>query len=153
MPILKVLSLFVSLAGVWLASVVVVGREQEPEPAMRLEVLPSTWTREQVDLVMESFNTSLGVDCAYCHPEDPEAPPRAPGEDPVLDYADDSKEEKIASRFMITLTNEINASLEDEIVSCYTCHLGKSTPAFSPSAGWGRARFTLRPAGPTVPAN
>lgn len=118
---------------------------------MQLEVLPKTWTREQVNLVMETFNTSLGVDCEYCHAEDADAPPAAVGQKPELDYASDEKQEKAASRRMIELVMSINADLEDEIVSCYTCHAGKSTPAFTPSQGWGRGRFTFTESGPTVP--
>lgn len=119
---------------------------------MQLEVLPKTWTREQVDLIMETFNTSLGVECSYCHAEDPDALPAGSGEEPELDYASDEKQEKAAARAMIGLVMNINAELEDEIVSCYTCHQGKSTPPFTPSAGWGRGRFTLSPSGPTPPA-
>lgn len=148
------------LGAMWLASLAAVAQQssasgrtdQSPAP-MQLEVLPKTWTREQVDLVMEAFNTSLGVECSFCHAEDPDAPPPGPGESPALDYASDEKQEKAVSRSMITLTMEINESLEDEIVSCYTCHAGKSTPAFTPSAGWGRGRFTFSPRGPTVPSS
>lgn len=143
-------------AGVWLATTAFTAwqgpaPEGAPTP-MQLEVLPKDWTREQVDLVMETFNTSLGVDCDYCHAEDPTAPPAAPGEKPRLDYASDDKQEKAVSRLMIGLVMAINDDLEDEIVSCYTCHNGKATPAFTPAKGWGRGRFTFVPEGPTVPA-
>lgn len=123
-----------------------------PAEAMQLEVLPKTWTRAQVDLVMEAFNTSLGVDCDYCHVIEEGGPPVAPGEKPRLDYASDEKQEKAVSRTMIRMVMAINEDLEDEIVSCYTCHHGKSTPPFSPATGWGRGRFTFSPKGPTVPA-
>lgn len=151
-------TVFIATAVVWLATSALAMRQSTPSgagtpPPMQLEVLPKDWTREQVDLVMETFNTSLGVDCDYCHAEDPDAPAPAPGEAPLLDYASDDKQEKAVSRRMISLVMAINEDLEDEIVSCFTCHNGTETPAFTPSQGWGRGRFTLTPAGPTVPAD
>lgn len=145
----------VGALGIWLVSTAAValpatrGQQTTSEP-MQLEVLPRTWTREQVDLVMETFNTSLGVDCDCCHVE--ASGPAPSGEKPRLDYASDEKQEKAVSRRMISLTMAINEDLEDEIVSCYTCHNGKATPALSPAAGWGLGRFTFTEKGPTVPA-
>jgi hypothetical protein len=145
-----------ALLSIWAAGSVVralqtVAPSTGAPAEMALEVLPKNWTREQVDLVMETFNTSLGVDCDYCHAEDPDAPAPGPGEKPRLDYASNEKQEKAVSRMMVSLVMAINDDLEDEIVSCYTCHNGKATPAFTPSQGWGRGRFTFSRGGPTAP--
>lgn len=147
---------FILAAVAWAAgaTTIVTGQSTETvvlQEPMRLEVLPKAWTRAQVELVMEAFNTSLGVECEYCHAEASGGRTAAPGEPPALDYASDAKEEKRVSRFMIQLVMDINTDLEDEIVSCYTCHVGKTTPALTPSTGWGRGRFTFTEQGPTVP--
>jgi hypothetical protein len=123
-----------------------------------LKVLPKTWSRQQVGALMNTFNESLGVQCAHCHAEDPTAPPPAAGQNPRLDYALDTKKEKDIAREMIKAvmaTNDGTKALGDaavtEKVSCWTCHRGEKAPAKAPAAGWGRGSFTLSTAGPVIP--
>lgn len=123
-----------------------------------LKVLPKTWSRQQVGAVMQTFTESLGVQCAHCHAEDPNAPPPAAGRGPALDYASDAKKEKDLSREMIKMVMTINDATKGvgdaavtEKVSCFTCHNGQKKPAAAPAAGWGRGSFTLSQAGPVIP--
>lgn len=164
----KVSSLFLIAGAVWIAGAALVaqapaaegGRQGgAPQAPMDLKVLPKSWTRQQVGALMNTFNTSLGVQCSHCHAEDPNAPPPAPGQNPRLDYALDTKPEKEIARHMITMTMDLNkaarqptdeASLEK--LSCFTCHRGDTTPAKAPAEGWGRGNFALTEAGPVVPA-
>lgn len=134
------------------------GRGAAPAAPTNLKVLPKSWSRQQVQAVMATFNESLGVQCAHCHAEDPAAPPPAAGQNPRLDYALDTKKEKDIAREMIKAvmaTNEGTKGLGDaavtEKVSCWTCHRGEKAPAKAPAAGWGRGSFTLSTAGPVVP--
>ncbi len=158
--------LFVIAGAAWLAGAVVIAQGPPagagggaPQAPMKLEVLPKTWSRQQVGALMQTFNTSLGVQCSHCHAEDPAAPPPAPGQNPRLDYSLDTKPEKGIARHMITATMNLNAAARQpgepdtvEKVSCYTCHRGAETPAKAPAEGWGRGNFSLSAAGPVVPA-
>lgn len=135
------------------------GRGGAPQAPQNLKVLPSTWTLAQVRNLMQTFNTSLGVQCTYCHSADPNAPaPPAGGRGPATDYTLDLKEEKAIARKMISMVMALNADalkgLGDpgtpEKVSCYTCHAGQTFPAVAPKDGWGRGGFSLLPAGPVV---
>lgn len=163
----KLSSLFVLLGAVWIAGTALVAQAPPaggraggaPQAPMDLKVLPTTWTRQQVGALMNTFNTSLGVQCSHCHAEDPNAPPPAAGQNPRLDYALDTKPEKEVARGMIKMTMNLNASTRAagdadtvEKVSCFTCHRGAETPAAAPEGGWGRGSFALHAAGPVVPA-
>ncbi|ODS58597.1 MAG: hypothetical protein ABS36_03455 [Acidobacteria bacterium SCN 69-37] len=158
-------SLFVIAGAVWLAGAVLVaqgpppgGPGGAPQEPMHLEVLPKTWTRQQVGALMTTFNASLGVQCSHCHAEDPNAPPPNPGQNPRLDYSLDTKPEKEVARGMIKMTMNLNAATRGpaddasvEKVSCFTCHRGAETPDKQPAEGWGRGSFALTEAGPVVP--
>lgn len=135
------------------------GAGRGPATPMQLKVLPKTWTRQQVGALMATFAESLGVTCAHCHAEDPNAPPPAAGQQPRLDYALDTKKEKDIARDMIKMvmaanndTKSIGDAAVAEKVSCFTCHRGDKKPAFTPPNGWGRGNFSLSEAGPVVPA-
>jgi hypothetical protein len=162
----KLSSLFVLSGAVWLAGTALVAQAPAGPPAggggaqapMDLKVLPTTWSRQQVGALMNTFNTSLGVQCSHCHAEDPNAPPPNPGQNPRLDYKLDTKPEKEVARAMIKMTMDLNAAARRpgdadtvEKVSCYTCHRGAETPANAPEAGWGRGSFSLSQAGPVLP--
>jgi hypothetical protein len=118
--------------------------------------VPKNWTRQQVGSVMQTFVESLGATgCGHCHTADPTAPAPQPGQNPRYDSALDDKPDKEMSRKMMQMVAKLNgdlASLGDttkaEKVSCFTCHQGQKTPAFTPAAGWGRGSFTLSEAGP-----
>ena len=163
----KVSSLFVIAGAVWLAGAALVaqgppagaGRQGGAQAPMDLEILPKNWSRQQVGALMQTFNTSLGVQCTHCHAEDPAAPPPLPGQNPRLDYKLDTKPEKEIARAMIKMTMDLNAAARQptddpsvEKLSCFTCHRGDTAPAKAPAEGWGRGNFALTEAGPVVPA-
>lgn len=134
------------------------GRQGGAQAPMELTVLPETWSRQQVGALMQTFNTSLGVECSHCHTEDPDAPAPLPGQNPRLDYALNTKPEKEIALNMIRMTMNLNegARLPDEDasvekVSCFTCHRGEQTPDKEPADGWGRGSFSLSEEGPVVP--
>ena len=124
-----------------------------------LQVLPRSWTTQQVGALMRTFTTSLGVQCTHCHSEDPDAPPPDPGQAPRLNYALDTKPTKDVARKMIAMVMDINdtalSGVGDaavaEKVTCYSCHRGDTTPVNVPPDGWGRGVFSLSEAGPVVP--
>lgn len=163
----KLSSYFVLAGAVWVAGAAVVAQGPPAEgrgagaaqAPMDLKVLPTTWSRQQVGALMNTFNTSLGVQCSHCHAEDPNAPPPAAGQNPRLDYQLDTKPEKEVARGMIKMTMDLNTAArhagEDETVekvSCFTCHRGSETPDKAPAEGWGRGSFSLSQAGPVLPA-
>lgn len=155
---MKLSSLFVVLGAVWMGGAALVAQGAAAQEPTNLQVLPKTWTRQQINALMQTFNTSLGVQCAHCHTEDPDAPDPLPGQNRRLDYALDTKPTKEISRVMIKMTMDLNTAARQpgesdtlEKMSCYTCHRGQETPAFTPDGGWGRGNFALHPAGPTVP--
>jgi hypothetical protein len=135
------------------------GRGGPNAPPKNLKVLPKEWTTRQVGTLMQTFTQSLGVRCDYCHEEDPNAAPPAPGRPPRLDYSLDGKKEKDVARNMITMVMEINANYVKNVgdvnvpekVSCFTCHQGDKKPALTPVNGWERGGFSLLPAGPPTP--
>jgi YVTN family beta-propeller protein len=97
-----------------------------------LKVLPKGLTGQQVHDLMEQWGTGLGMSCAACHAEDK----RRVGQDgrPLLNFASDSKPEKVAARLMYTMTEEINEKYIARIdgsgmpVTCGTCHHGRMGP-------------------------
>src|SRR3954467_2196753 len=79
-----------------------------PPPPQNLKVLPKTWTRQQVQAVMQTFVESLGQQapaqgapppakgqgegCLHCHVQGKETPPGARG--PAPDFASDENPNK-----------------------------------------------------------
>lgn len=101
-----------------------------PKP-VNLKVLPKNIAPEQLIRIMRGFTGSLGVECGFCHAENPQTH--------KLDFASDAKDEKATARLMISMTRDINeqfmskvsdpdATAEDKRVSCGTCHRGHSMP-------------------------
>jgi outer membrane lipoprotein-sorting protein len=78
---------------------------------------------DQVIPAMQYFNASLGVECNFCHVNQPEWAPDK-----------DDKEEKRTARQMISMTEAINKnSFEGKPeVGCATCHSGHSHPVAVP---------------------
>jgi tetratricopeptide (TPR) repeat protein len=109
---------------------------------------------------MQQFTRALGVGCTYCHVEqtapllsveeqqaaqaaaaaNPQQGGRGRGRGrggPQMDYAADDRRQKRTARFMLTMTNDINARLDAAIrkpaasvvhVQCMTCHRGVTNP-------------------------
>ena len=78
---------------------------EEPAPT-NLKVLPKSMTGEQVHDLMHKWEAELGTECSTCHAADPTKIGR--NGKPRLNFADDSKKEKLAARLMVKMTDEIN---------------------------------------------
>jgi hypothetical protein len=102
-----------------------------PAPT-NLQVLPKNLTGEQVHEIMEKWEGSLGAHCNTCHAADPKN--IGPNGRPRLNFADDSKEDKLTARLMYRMTEDINKNYiakvpnSDTGVSCGTCHRGHLGP-------------------------
>ena len=102
-----------------------------PAPT-NLKVLPKNLTGQQVHDIMEQWEGSLGAHCNTCHTADPKN--IGPNGRPRLNFADDSKEEKLTARLMFKMTEDINVNYvskvpnSDEPVTCGTCHRGHLGP-------------------------
>jgi Photosynthetic reaction centre cytochrome C subunit len=99
-----------------------------------LKVLSRDISEEEMDRVMHSFNSELGVTCIYCHVTDrSEAIPRA-------DFVSDAKPEKNIARKMLKMTFKLNrcyfgSSVDGKLqipvkVWCATCHRGLPKPVW-----------------------
>lgn len=93
-----------------------------------LKVLSQNITHDQLIATMRTISRSLGVRCDHCHVENPQ------GSKERFDFASDAKAEKATARMMMQMTTRVNgeylSQLHDPtaVVSCYTCHRGKSVP-------------------------
>jgi hypothetical protein len=78
---------------------------------------------DQLIPAMQYFNAALGVECNFCHVNQPQWAPDK-----------DDKEEKRTARLMISMTEAINkANFEGKPeVGCSTCHGGHSHPVAVP---------------------
>ena len=100
-----------------------------------LKVLPKNITKEQMDSVMHHFTNSLNVKCSFCHVR------TADGKE--WNFAADDNKHKLVARNMMKMTEKINdkyfnvtgkKTLDAKLmVSCYTCHHGKTDPETKPS--------------------
>jgi hypothetical protein len=105
---------------------------------------------------MGGFEGDLGVECSYCHSKtlDPvtHRPDRALDDNPLKDKA----------RYMITMTQDLNAKYlaqvpdrkhADEPITCGTCHRGQSHPSVfvAPPRPRGPGPGGPPPAGATPP--
>src|SRR3954462_6324247 len=143
------------------------GRGPAPPPAPHnLQVLPKDTSQQDVVAVMQQSARALGVGCTYCHVEQTApllsveeqqaaqaaaaANPQQGGGrgrgrgrgGPQMDYAADDRRTKRTARFMLSMTNNINARLDAAIhppassgqaravvhVQCMTCHRGVTNP-------------------------
>ncbi|MBK7573239.1 MAG: c-type cytochrome [Bacteroidetes bacterium] len=101
-----------------------------------LKVLPKDISGEQLGFIMDSFKSSLGVKCSYCHPLSADS-----SQGRHLDFVSDAKPQKLRAREMMLMTAEINKTFFNpnhsdrtdtlNTVMCYTCHRGISKPDHS----------------------
>lgn len=101
-----------------------------------LRVLPGDITEEELDNIMQQNIRGLGLPrrqsqgCLFCHVGNSEEPSG------TWDFASDRKPEKRKARVMLAMVADINrrlAGLEDRVapdlvVTCYTCHAGRTDP-------------------------
>ena len=112
-----------------------------PKPT-NLQVLPKDISGPDLIAMMRGYTKALGVECEFCHAEDPQTQ--------RLNFASDAKPQKKTARTMILMTAEINAKYlstvndpdatpADKTVTCGTCHRGNSMPLpFVPPAAKGK---------------
>jgi photosynthetic reaction center cytochrome c subunit len=102
-----------------------------PGPPKNLRILPGDVNIQQV---MGSFRTALGVQCTYCHI--------------AGDFASDEKAKKNIARNMLRIAADINAGFPDgnRHVTCYTCHRGEAKPKMEPPAAGAEAKPAAPPA-------
>lgn len=107
------------------------GHHWEPSRPKNLQVLPKDISNKDLIATMRGFTAALGVECSFCHAENPQT--HRP------DFASDANPHKDMARTMLRMVNEINskylatirdpdASQEDKSVSCGTCHRGFPMP-------------------------
>lgn len=105
-------------------------QHEMPRPK-NLQVLPKDISGQQLIATMRGFTKALGVECSFCHAEDPQT--HRP------DFASDAKPQKTTARTMMRMTEEINskylstvndpdAAPDQKTVTCGTCHRGQSMP-------------------------
>ncbi len=111
------------------------GLTGKPPLFKNLKVLPRNITKDQMDSVMHHFCLSLSVGCDFCHVENKAAE--------VWDFASDEKKHKLTAREMMRMTDKINDKYFNVtggkrtlnsilMVTCFTCHNGKTEPAIKP---------------------
>jgi hypothetical protein len=114
------------------------GQAAKPEPAKapafkNLKVFPADIPRDQLIGSMKTISASLGVKCTHCHVG-------VEGKRETMDFASDSKREKLVARSMMVMTRHINEkefSVTDPAkpkVTCFTCHRGAAKPLTAPPA-------------------
>ena len=126
------------LAGVTLSSTATAqggggGGQQQQQPYENLKFFSKDLPRDSLLTIMRGFTYALGVNCAYCHVEEPAA---QPGGRPRLRPPLDDKVEKQKARFMLTMVDTLNkvtlAALPQRhagvTVNCVTCHRGSPVP-------------------------
>jgi hypothetical protein len=106
-----------------------------PPPPKNLQVLPKDIPRAELTAKMRGIAGALGVQCSFCHVENPET-------HRITDYAADDNRHKVAARRMMLMTAEINEKYltrpgstrpPDHPITCGNCHLGhEQPPAFVP---------------------
>jgi hypothetical protein len=126
------------------------GRGGAPQPPpQNLQVFPKDMARGQVLQIMQAFSAALGVTCAHCHQF-------VGPNDPMNDFASDTKPAKNVARAMIRMAREINPQIQKAVapkaadqvaqVNCAMCHRGAAIPVVA--AGSPGAPPPPRGAGP-----
>ena len=101
-----------------------------------LKVLPQDITEKQMDSVMHHYTSALGVKCGFCHVRNEDTR--------EWDFASDDKKHKLAARAMMVMMDSINdqyfnlTGAQRDIntqlmVTCFTCHHGKTEPETKPT--------------------
>jgi Photosynthetic reaction centre cytochrome C subunit len=106
------------------------GQARGPQlPPTNLKVLPKDISRDDLIKLMHGYEGDLGVECAFCHAQNPTTHRN--------DFASDANPVKDKARIMIAMTDEINTKYlaqlanrkpTDSPVTCGTCHRGEEHP-------------------------
>ena len=109
------------------------GGPPQQQPYENLKYFSKDLPRDSLLTIMRSFTYALGVNCAFCHVEEP---PAQPGGRPRLRPPLDDKVEKQTARFMLAMVDTLNGVTlakvpkrhEDVKITCVTCHRGSPLP-------------------------
>jgi hypothetical protein len=128
-------------------------RPRGPRPApTNIKALPKNITGDQVIVLMRQYEGDLGVNCEFCHAQDPTT-----GRN---NFASDANPLKETARYMITMTADLNDKYLAEMpnrmyadpITCGTCHRGEKHPSiFVPKPQEPRPAAMATPA-PATPA-
>ena len=98
-----------------------------------LTVLPKSLSAADIVQLMARYTQELGVQCAFCHVEDPQTQ--------QVDFASDENPRKQTARIMIGMLSDINNKYLPQVgdrryaapISCGNCHQGQTyPPVFEP---------------------
>ena len=150
--ILAVLSLAAATAAFAQAPAAPPAGGQQPRrpapPPSNLKVLPKDMTGDQVRAIMRDYEKELGVECEYCHAQDPTTHRN--------NFPSDANPMKDRARVMMKMTATIDTDYLKQLtdpkpeheVTCGTCHRGMSKPAvFVPPPPTPRERPAAPPVG------
>jgi tetratricopeptide (TPR) repeat protein len=109
------------------------GGAPQQQPYENLKYFSKDLPRDSLLTIMRGFTYALGVNCAFCHVEEP---PAQPGGRPRLRPPLDDKVEKLTARFMLTMVDTLNSVTlanvpkrhEEVKITCVTCHRGSPLP-------------------------
>jgi hypothetical protein len=113
-----------------------------PPPPKNLQVFPKDIPRPELIANMKFFSQSLGVRCTFCHVG-------VEGQPSSMDFASDTKKEKLVARKMLVMVHAINqqyfrvTDFSQAKVTCVTCHHGSPHP---------ETKVQEKPAGAMPPA-
>jgi tetratricopeptide (TPR) repeat protein len=109
------------------------GGQQQQQPYENLKFFSKDLPRDSLLTIMRGFTYALGVNCAFCHVEEP---PAQPGGRPRLRPPLDDKVEKQTARFMLAMVDTLNSVTLAKVpqrheavrITCVTCHRGSPLP-------------------------
>jgi hypothetical protein len=111
-----------------LCSLIIVFVSWNDDNGRNLKVLSKDISGDSLQMVMDEFTEALNVSCAFCHAA-------KGGDSKSLDYASDANKHKEITRTMMRMTINMNKEYMEtlphkniQLVTCNTCHRGKSTP-------------------------
>jgi hypothetical protein len=135
MTSLRLCSLLVFSAALAITAPALAQGAPQPGPT-NIKALPKDISRADLIKVMRQFAGDLGVQCEFCHAQNPTTHRN--------DFASDANPKKDTARVMIAMTEAINTkyltqlanhTASDTPVTCGTCHRGESHPSvFVPQA-------------------
>jgi Photosynthetic reaction centre cytochrome C subunit len=93
-----------------------------------LQVLPKDTSEADAVLLMVRYGQELGVQCAFCHVENPQTQ--------QVDFVSDENPRKQTARIMIGMVSDINSKYLAQVgdrryavpISCGNCHQGQTFP-------------------------
>lgn len=105
----------------------------QQQPYENLKFFSKDLPRDSLLTIMRGFTYALGVNCAFCHVEEP---PAQPGGRPRLRPPLDDKVEKQTARFMLAMVDTLNSVTLAKVpqrheavrITCVTCHRGSPLP-------------------------